>query len=827
MVYGLTIQRVRALLCKTSILSVSMLMLSAPSLWAQEIPKEIYGPRHINDLCELTPKHLEISPTSILSIAKAGQKIANDLPRYSIDINTDALNEVTENIPVNEELLHQLETEDFGRTKEYEISFEDFIEDPIFDYDITAIERIKQEQATRDTLASLATREALSMIEQHYVGIMNSSPEGSSQAISEAEMLTLSRRALQKSAEKAFREFVKDSFHKYTFDGLGYSTIRSSYMNTYMSVVERALGNVGKKVADGFTKGDFKNFKFDSELLKDLNKDIATGLIDSSIKLAHNSQYSFLRNLEVRYKIKKNKKPEYSVTTLQPLYSSEKRRHNLFAQGTFSSEDDRRNFSAGMGYRYMPDTQNYVVGSNVFFDFQKPYNHMRASFGLDIHTSLLSASTNFYKGLNNWKNARFGFEEKPLDGLDLELAGRMPFLPALEVSARGYAWKASQSNNNVEGVDLRMAYSPVPAFTIEGGFTDESNQDRSFDFALRYNYIFGAPPEYLYDWNEQFRKKSAAEFIYSKARRVNTIRVEERIDPDLLAAGLIPPSLLLSAPTAGATGLSVGSDLVLTFSEDVLAGAGNIIFTDTTDASDNFNIPVTDPRVTIVNNVVTVDLSAQLLEFNSGYEVTMASGVFTDTGSTAFAGLSSGDLAFQTVVDPTATFGAPDQTLAPGASAVGTISTSSVASFQTTLNIMAAPDGIIFECGGTGQGIAAWFDGGNLVYGAGDGSVTATNADTVFGIFPIASIPQGLHHFTFVAEPNASAEIGVYMDGIRIINQSIVGAMDSGRWSGGNDCGHGLQGGTSLRVGGNANALTNATLTGNLNFYDNDQPLDF
>ncbi|MCB1720662.1 MAG: hypothetical protein KDI11_02805, partial [Alphaproteobacteria bacterium] len=158
-----------------------------------------------------------------------------------------------------------------------------------------------------------------------------------------------------------------------------------------------------------------------------------------------------------------------------------------------------------------------------------------------------------------------------------------PFLPALEVFGRGYRWQGLDGADDIDGTEVRLEYSPVPAFTIEGLVNDESGRDTQYGIGLHYNYTFGAPSDYLYDWQEQFRQKSPSEYIFSKVRRDNKIRVQERIDP--AAAGVVPAALLASTPLDGASGLAIGIDVSFTFDQDVQAGVGNIVFTDLTDAS--------------------------------------------------------------------------------------------------------------------------------------------------------------------------------------------------------------------------------------------------
>ncbi|MBL4804424.1 MAG: inverse autotransporter beta domain-containing protein, partial [Alphaproteobacteria bacterium] len=612
-----------------------------------------------------------------------------------------------------------------------------------------------------DTVAQAAMRAAYDLVRNRYEGAIQQARMNNGEVDMNGEdVQELSQEALNFAAERAFEQFMSESFGKRDFEGRTYDGLRGYFMASFKHAAATSIKSVGRRFVKDVTAGrDFKSFAIRSELLDGLDQQVAKAFIETGLAAAKNSQYAFLRNLEVSYKIRENNGPEYSVLTLQPLYSSEGRKHNLFAQASFAYEDSRSNISAGLGYRFLPESEDYVVGSNVFLDYQRPYNHLRASAGVDLQTSFWGASANYYKGLSDWKNTTGVFQERAQDGMDFELAGRMPFLPALEVFGRGYRWQGFDGVSDTDGKEFRVEYSPVPAFTLEGLVNDEEGRATELGLGLRYNYTFGAPQEYLYDWDEQFRKKSPSEYIFRKVSRENTIRVQKRVDPNA-APSFIPAGLLAFSPTNAATDVSVGTDISFTFDQDVQAGTGNIVITDLTDGSGTFNIPAGDARVMIVNDTVTLDLSAQLLEFSTNYEVTFTSGVFQDLNGNPAASLGGGDYGFTTIVDPTAGFPAPTTSVAPNTTVSNFEDAQQVGTWQTTVNVGAVPDGVIFESGATGQGIAASFGGGNLVFAAGDGSATGTISDAIFGSYPIASISQGLHHFVFVADPDAPAEIG-------------------------------------------------------------------
>ena len=630
----------------------------------------------------------------------------------------------------------------------------------------------------------------------------------------------LTQDAVNAAAQAAFDGFIQKQGISNLHDDEEYETMRGFFLQSFKKAAAKSMQSVGKSfVRDITSGGNFKSLAVRSELLKSVDENIASAFIDTGLSAARNSQYAFLRNLEVSYKLRDGIKPELSLLTVQPIKSWQDNKHNLFAQAAFSKEGRRTNYSAGLAYRYLPPSEKYVVGANIFMDYQRPYGHRRASFGLDYQTSLWGASTNYYQGLTGWRDARTGYEERSLDGYDIELIGRLPFLPAVQIAGKSYRWQ-SFNQEDIVGQELQVEYSPIPALTIEASVNDENSRDTALGVGVRYNYIFGAPHDYMYDWNEQFRQKSASEYIFRKVRRENKIRVEERIDTDFAIEGVT------TSPVDGATGVSVGTDITLTFPETIQAGSGSITITDTTDGSGNITIPVTDPRVVISGNIVTIDLSAQILEFLTDYQVTYPFGTFQSSAGQPSAALEAGELDFQTIVDPTAGFPVATNSVAPGGTVNNFEPATDVGTWRTIIDVTASPDGVIFESGATGQGIAASFTGANLLFGAGDGSSTTTNGDTIFGSYPISSISEGRHHFVFVADPDAPAEIGVYIDGIRVINESIPGSMQAGEWAGTNNAGYGVVN-SSIRAGVDTSSINGATLISNLDFFASTAPAGF
>jgi uncharacterized delta-60 repeat protein len=96
------------------------------------------------------------------------------------------------------------------------------------------------------------------------------------------------------------------------------------------------------------------------------------------------------------------------------------------------------------------------------------------------------------------------------------------------------------------------------------------------------------------------------------------------------------PTVTTFTPADNATGVAVGSNIVLTFSEAVQRGTGNIVISNGTETR---TIAVGDAQITVSGNTVTINPTLDLLP-NSTYNVQLASGVITDLAGNNYAGIS-------------------------------------------------------------------------------------------------------------------------------------------------------------------------------------------
>ncbi|MFM9881291.1 MAG: ExeM/NucH family extracellular endonuclease, partial [Burkholderiaceae bacterium] len=169
------------------------------------------------------------------------------------------------------------------------------------------------------------------------------------------------------------------------------------------------------------------------------------------------------------------------------------------------------------------------------------------------------------------------------------------------------------------------------------------------------HWHINSPEQTVLDYNQEFNQVGLFDGTTPyRASDHDPIVFGLRLNSEAGSPGNKAPTLVSSNPADNATGVTVSSDIVLSFSESIKAGTGNIVVTNETDQS-TVLLDVRSGLVTITGNTVTVNPSANLAG-NTTYNVQIASGVITDLTGLAFAGIAGADaLDFTTaVVDVTA-----------------------------------------------------------------------------------------------------------------------------------------------------------------------------
>ena len=116
-----------------------------------------------------------------------------------------------------------------------------------------------------------------------------------------------------------------------------------------------------------------------------------------------------------------------------------------------------------------------------------------------------------------------------------------------------------------------------------------------------------------------------------------TVRLSVSATP---VADTLAPTATTFSPADEATGVAVGSNIVVTFSEAIARGTGNVVLTTTAGAIVATYDAAASGNIAISGNTLTLNPSADLTE-GTGYKVEFAAGSIKDLVGNSFAGTTS------------------------------------------------------------------------------------------------------------------------------------------------------------------------------------------
>ena len=235
------------------------------------------------------------------------------------------------------------------------------------------------------------------------------------------------------------------------------------------------------------------------------------------------------RNLEVEITDLDGDDTRYSIFTVQPLYDNVAAGRSSFFQGSIIALDDNETLNLGLGQRWMLNDNKIIVGLNIFYDNEWDVGHERMSIGGELLTSVGDIRVNSYKALTNAKTNDDGNEEKALDGMDMELAVPLPYLPSTRVHAKAFEWEGEDGARDLEGDTISLRTALPYGFELEAGTTSYDNSAKqdadfvtlSFNIARFHNQQYVAQPTLVSD--KAYQLTDVTERRFEKVRRQNII----------------------------------------------------------------------------------------------------------------------------------------------------------------------------------------------------------------------------------------------------------------------------------------------------------------
>ncbi|WP_202632269.1 Ig-like domain-containing protein, partial [Yokenella regensburgei] len=197
---------------------------------------------------------------------------------------------------------------------------------------------------------------------------------------------------------------------------------------------------------------------------------------------------------------------QFSGDMLIPLHDTD--RNLLFTQLGARRGQERNLVNVGAGYRAYTD--DWMLGGNVFYDYDYTGKNRRLGVGGELWRDYLKLSANGYFRLTNWHQSVLSemedYDERPANGFDIRAEGYLPAWPHLGGSlkyeqyfGKGVSVADSTSPDTLKDspvvLTAGLSYTPFPLMTLSASrAVGDSNDTR---LALDLSYRLGVP------WSEQ------------------------------------------------------------------------------------------------------------------------------------------------------------------------------------------------------------------------------------------------------------------------------------------------------------------------------------
>lgn len=244
----------------------------------------------------------------------------------------------------------------------------------------------------------------------------------------------------------------------------------------------------------------------------------------------------WMEHWEFGINVEEDDGPDYFSDVILPLYRRPEDERVLFLEPRAKLADGEWLFNLGAGLRELVLNRSWLLGANMFYDYETQYSHYRLGWGLEALSSYAEARSNFYLALSQQRLVEESGSvltiEEAVDGVDFELGAPVPYYSRLKLFG-GFNWYNYEKFKNRYGWTLRAEYTPVPAVVIDGLVSNDTkgNLDWGMTVALRIPFGGNDPrkaPSPLRLDDTAFPLGDASQHLFRLVERHHEIVVERR-----------------------------------------------------------------------------------------------------------------------------------------------------------------------------------------------------------------------------------------------------------------------------------------------------------
>ncbi|ADP10466.1 Putative invasin [Erwinia sp. Ejp617] len=198
------------------------------------------------------------------------------------------------------------------------------------------------------------------------------------------------------------------------------------------------------------------------------------------------------------------------VELLIPFY--EQNEELLFTQGSLHRTDDRTQANLGFGLRHF--APSYMLGGNIFGDYDLSHEHSRTGIGVEYWRDFLKLSANGYLRLSDWRDSpnMKEYQERPANGWDIRAQAWLPSLPQLggkltyeQYYGKGVALFGKENlQQNPRAITAGVNFTPFPLLTLGAEHRQGASGKNDKRISADFSYRLGLP------WQQQINPQAVA-----------------------------------------------------------------------------------------------------------------------------------------------------------------------------------------------------------------------------------------------------------------------------------------------------------------------------
>ena len=262
---------------------------------------------------------------------------------------------------------------------------------------------------------------------------------------------------------------------------------------------------------------------------------IVDGVTQEGVGVSKQYLEKYFKTVELTFttggSLSSSMKPTFEVLVVAPLSDEEDIFNTYFTQLGLSYSDNRTTLNLGLGYRKLSESKYILMGANAFYDYEIPFNHGRASLGLEYRTTIGEMNANIYKATTDWQQGKASYLEHALDGFDIEAGIPLPYMNWATLFAKRSEWGsevAGFANLKVNEVQLRAQIPVLTGLEIEAGrkFNSGAATNNVSYINVSYNLMTAfseKPKEAVWISDYAYKLASMEDQRYEKVRRENRI----------------------------------------------------------------------------------------------------------------------------------------------------------------------------------------------------------------------------------------------------------------------------------------------------------------